>query len=132
MAASLPPLADWIKVLASRARQPPSWAAGAARVLGAAAFFVPDLFDHGHLQAVQRLHDEHNRITAVQQEQEKYLLKYRARINELEAGQNERKQLELQVRARTCCGGLRWPACGGLHAVPCCCALHTVPVPHCR
>ena len=90
-------------------------------------------------RAVQKLHDEHHRITAVQTEQEKYLLKYRARINgafeqcelqadrladiangvlpyfskisafllwvvplgctELEAGQNERKQLELQMIA---------------------------------
>jgi hypothetical protein len=50
-------------------------------------------------RAVQRVEDEHNRIAAVQQEQEKYLLKYRSRINELEAGQNERKQLELQMIA---------------------------------
>eukprot|EP01050_Picozoa_sp_SAG11_P014676 SAG11_NODE_1834_length_4188_cov_3.990218_1_plen_286_part_00 len=50
-------------------------------------------------RAVQRLHDEHARISSVQTEQEKYLLKYRSRINELEAGQNERKQLELQMIA---------------------------------
>jgi hypothetical protein len=49
---------------------------------------------------VRRVDDDHKRIQGVMVEQEKYLNKYRTRISELEAGQNERKRLEL---AMVCC-----------------------------
>jgi chromosome segregation ATPase len=48
---------------------------------------------------VERVDDEHKSIQGTLQEQEKYLNKYRTRIAQLEAGQNERKRLELQMVA---------------------------------
>ena len=48
---------------------------------------------------VERVDDEHKSIQGTLSEQEKYLTKYRQRIAQLEAGQNERKRLELQMVA---------------------------------
>ena len=48
---------------------------------------------------VERVDDEHKAIQGTLNEQEKYLTKYRQRIAQLEAGQNERKRLELQMVA---------------------------------
>lgn len=48
---------------------------------------------------VERVDDEHKAIQGTLKEQEKYLTKYRTRIAQLEAGQNERKRLELQMVA---------------------------------
>ena len=48
---------------------------------------------------VKKVNEQHRQIMGTQQEQEKYLTKYRQRIAELEAGVNERKRLELQMVA---------------------------------
>lgn len=48
---------------------------------------------------VERVDDQHKGIQGTLNEQEKYLTKYRQRIAQLEAGQNERKRLELQMVA---------------------------------
>eukprot|EP01045_Picozoa_sp_COSAG04_P035704 COSAG04_NODE_8360_length_985_cov_14.776524_1_plen_327_part_11 len=48
---------------------------------------------------VKKVNEQHRQIMGTQQEQEKYLTKYRQRIAELEAGMDERKRLELQMVA---------------------------------